>query len=155
MLWSLPPRPDGAVLLQTMLEIAAPQSVAQDFDGEIVALNLSNGTYYSLRDLGAVLWRDLAAGHSVERLADIASGSAVGSQPVRDFAAKATAEGLLRPATGVAVPGGAPQLIAALANGTPHELTFEAFVDMQTLILLDPVHEVDETKGWPIQAKDA
>lgn len=140
---------------QTVLEIAAPQSVAQDFDGEIVALNLGSGTYYSLRDLGAVLWRDLAAGHAVECLAAIAAGSKIGQQPVLEFAAKAAAEGLMRPAAGAASPGEAPQLIAALANGVPPEVIFEAFVDMQTLILLDPVHEVDETKGWPMQPKDA
>jgi hypothetical protein len=141
--------------LQTVLEIAAPQSVAQDFDGEIVALNLANGTYYSLRELGAVLWRDLAAGHPVERLAAIAGESSVGEQPVLDFAAKATAEGLMRPAAGAASPNEAPQLIAALAGGAAPAPIFETYVDMQTLILLDPVHEVDETKGWPMQPKDA
>ncbi|MEZ5831261.1 MAG: hypothetical protein R3D05_08765 [Dongiaceae bacterium] len=141
--------------MQTVLEIAEPHSVAQDFEGEIVALNLANGTYYSLRDLGAVIWRDLAAGHPVERLAAIAGESAVGAQPVLDFAAKATTEGLMRPASGAASPSEVPQLMAALAGGGALDLTFEVFVDMQTLILLDPVHEVDETKGWPIQPKDA
>jgi hypothetical protein len=141
--------------LQTVLEIAAPQSVAQDFDGEIVALNLASGTYYSLRDLGAVIWRDLAAGHPVERLAAIAAETAIGQQPVLEFATKATAEGLMRPAAGVMPPTEAPQLVAALAGGIAPELIFEVYVDMQTLILLDPVHEVDETKGWPKQPKDA
>lgn len=155
MIWSPPLPPDGTIDLQTVLEIATPESVAQDFDGEIVALNLASGTYYSLRDLGAVIWRDLAAGHPVERLAAIAAETPVGQQPVLDFAAKATAEGLMRHAAGTAAPAEVPQLVAALAGGIAPELTFEVYVDMQTLILLDPVHEVDETKGWPIQPKDA
>ena len=31
----------------------------------------------------------------------------------------------------------------------------ETFTDMQHLILLDPVHEVDEGQGWPIPRSDA
>jgi hypothetical protein len=141
--------------LPTVLEVAAPQSVAQDFDGEIVALNLGNGNYYSLRDLGAVIWRDLAAGHPVESLAAIAATAIGGPQPVLDFAAKMTEEGLMRPVASTAAPREGPQLAAALAGGTTLALTFEVFLDMQTLILLDPVHEVDETKGWPMQPKNA
>lgn len=134
---------------QTVLEIAAPHCVAQDFEGEIIALNLASGTYFSLRDLGAVLWRDLAAGHPVEALAVLASGSLGGVQPVLDFAANATAQGLMRPAARGATPTGQPQMTAALASGIAPALVFEVYEDMKSLILLDPVHEVDETRGWP------
>lgn len=140
--------------MRTILEIAAPQSVAQDFDGEIVALNLTSGTYYSLRDLGAVVWRDLAAGHPVESLAAIAADSLGGPQPVLDFAAKMSEEGLMRPAAANVVPVGEPQLVRALGGVAP-ALTFEVFLDMKTLLLLDPVHEVDETQGWPMLPKNA
>jgi hypothetical protein len=132
----------------TVLEIAAPQCTAQDFEGEIIALNLATGTYCSLRELGAVLWRDLAAGHSVERLAALAAGSLGGPQPVLDFAANAVAQGLMRPAAVDAAPAASPQLAGALADGKTN-LVFEVHEDMKTLILLDPVHEVDEARGWP------
>jgi hypothetical protein len=132
----------------TVLEIAAPQCAAQDFEGEIIALNLSTGTYCSLRELGAALWRDLAAGHPVEALAALASGSLGSPQPVLDFAAQAVAQGLMRPAADAAAPVIGPQLAGALADGQKN-LVFEVHEDMKTLILLDPVHEVDETRGWP------
>ncbi|HEU4827500.1 MAG TPA: hypothetical protein VFS85_13555 [Dongiaceae bacterium] len=132
----------------TVLEIAAPQCAAQDFEGEVIALNLASGTYCSLRELGAVLWRDLAAGHPVEVLAALAAGSLGGPQPVLDFAANAVAQGLMRPAAVAATPAAGPQLAGALADGKTN-LVFEVHEDMKTLILLDPVHEVDETRGWP------
>jgi hypothetical protein len=134
---------------QTVLEIAVPHCVTQDFEGEIIALNLANGTYCSLRELGAVLWRDLAAGHPVEVLAALAAGSLGGTQPVHDFAANAMAQGLMRPAGAAAAPAAEPQLASALAGGGEGKLVFEVYDDMKTLILLDPVHEVDETRGWP------
>jgi hypothetical protein len=138
----------------TILEVAAPQCVAQDFEGEIIALNLASGTYYSMRDLGAVLWRDLAAGHSVESLAALAATS-VGGQPVLDFAANAESQGLMRRASGAAAPSGEPQIAAAHAAGVAQQLVFEVFDDMKSLILLDPVHEVDDARGWPSLPKDA
>jgi hypothetical protein len=141
---------------QTRLEIAAPHCVAQEFEGEVIALNLASGTYYSLRDLGAALWRDLAAGHSVESLAALAAGAlGGGTRPVMDFAARMTEEGLMRPAASAATPSASPQLVVALAGGTAPALTVEVFLDMQTLFLLDPVHEVDETRGWPTQPTNA
>ena len=139
----------------TILEVAAPQCVAQDFDGEIIALNLASGTYFSVRDLGAVLWRDLAAGHSVESLAALVADSLGGTQPVLDFAANAEAQGLMRRASGAAAPSGEPQIGAAMAAGVAPHLVFELFDDMKSLILLDPVHEVDDTRGWPSLPKDA
>lgn len=139
---------------RTVLEIAAPHCVAQDFDGEIVVLNMANGTYYSVRDLGAVLWRDLAAGHPVEILADAAADALGGPKPILDFAAKAQAEGLMRPVAATAA-SEAPQIIGALSAGASSDLTFEVYEDMKNLILLDPVHEVDQSRGWPALPKDA
>ena len=133
----------------TVLEIAAPNCVAQDFEGEIIALNLEKGTYYSLRDLGAVLWRDLAAGHPVQTLAELAADRLGGTKPVLDFVANATAHGLMRPISNAATPLAGPRLVQALASAAKAELVFEVFEDMNSLIRLDPVHEVDEKRGWP------
>jgi hypothetical protein len=137
----------------TVLEIAAPACAAQDFDGEIVALNLSNGIYCSFRDLAVALWRDLAAGHPVETLAALLAPALGGTQAVQDFTARITEQGLMRPAENTAVPNGQalgePQVATALAAGTTPALTFEVFEDMKNLLLFDPVHEVDEVKGWP------
>jgi hypothetical protein len=139
----------------TVLEIAAPACAAQDFDGEIVALNMSNGIYCSFRDLGAVLWRDLAAGHSVEALNALLAQALSGAEAVQDFVARIIAEGLMRPASNAASPAEQPQIVAALAGGVTPALTFEIFEDMKNLLLFDPVHEVDEVKGWPALPQDA
>src|SRR5262245_37967069 len=47
------------------LEIASPNCVADDFGGEIVALNLDSGFYFSFRDLAGAVWRDLVNRHPV------------------------------------------------------------------------------------------
>ena len=134
---------------QTVLEVAAPACVAQEFEGEVIALNLEKGTYYSLRGLSAVLWHDLAAGHPVEALAALTTAHPGGAQQVSEFVTNLTAQGLLRPApSGVAIKA-EPEFAAAVAGNTAIDLTFEVFDDMNSLILLDPVHDIDTSRGWP------
>jgi hypothetical protein len=138
----------------TVLEVAAPHCVDQAFDGEIIVINMSTGTYYSIRDIGAVAWQDLAAGHAVETVAALAASVVGGSQAVLDFAARVTAEGLMRQSANAAAVSGEPHIAAALIGRESAALTFEIFEDMKSLILLDPVHETDETRGWPALPTD-
>ena len=56
------------------------------------------------------------------------------------------AEQLIRRAPGSLAPS-AP--IESLAPWPADALRFERFTDMQDLLVLDPIHEVDEEAGWP------
>jgi Coenzyme PQQ synthesis protein D (PqqD) len=47
-----------------------PTLVASEIDGEIVILEMSSGQYYSLKDTGAFLWREIEAMKSVGQLID-------------------------------------------------------------------------------------
>lgn len=44
------------VLLLTATITAAPQQVSSELDGEVVILNLRDSTYYSLDEVGALVW---------------------------------------------------------------------------------------------------
>jgi hypothetical protein len=135
-----------------VLEVALSHCAVEDFDGEIVALNLDTGMYFSIRDTGAILWHDLAAGHSVETLMTVAVGNPEFAQSIERLADELVEAGLMRPAESVSAPGAPPALAAVtIAQASPPVL--EAFGDMQKLLLLDPVHEVDEV-GWPAQPRD-
>jgi hypothetical protein len=78
-----------------------------------------------------------------------------GKPPVLDFAARMAAEGLMRPAATAVPPSEQPRISFATAGSGPLLLTFEVYEDMKSLILLDPVHEVDEVRGWPAPPKEA
>ncbi len=136
---------------RTVVEIATPRCAAEDFDGEVVALNIDTGIYCSMRGVGADVWRDLAAGHAVEDLASHAP-SASQSQALHDFVATLVSHGLVRAAAGAAAPEGAPRSAALLATGQP--VAIEVFEDMKSLVLLDPIHETDEDQGWPVKRAD-
>lgn len=128
----------------TYLEVDVPKCSAEDFDGEIVAINLDTGRYFSVRDSAAAIWHDLAGGYSVEEILSVISGDAALVEAVGNYVAELQAEGLMRPA---GTPVATPEPLQATPGMTPPVL--DSFGDMESLLLLDPVHEVDDNEGWP------
>lgn len=128
----------------TVLEVNAPDCVAEEFEGEIVALNMQTGTYFSIKDNALNVWHDLSNGHPVAALVAAAGAGTPMAVAIEKYAATVVDEGLMRPA-------GAPlNPQAPLALVLDGELpVLESFSDMQSLLLLDPVHEVDDQQGWP------
>lgn len=128
----------------TFLEVNTPSCSAEDFDGEIVAINLDTGRYFSIKDAAALVWQDLVSGHAVETVLAALAGDAALTASTRQFIAELQAEGLLRPAGEPAAATTPLQSGAGMAAPL-----LDAFGDMESLLLLDPVHEVDESVGWP------
>lgn len=131
------------------LEIAAPGCVADDFNGEIVALNLDSGYYFSFGKLAAAVWRDLAAGHSVDAIVDnLATVDVELAEQARRLVADIIRHKLMRPASGAAAPSASLESLSlAVAGGAA--IVLEIYDDMRDLVLADPVHDVDEQAGWP------
>ena len=124
--------------------------VHENIDGEVIAIDLGRGSYYSLAGGAADVWSMLEAGASAEQLVSAFDGGAdraTVEREVRDLLERLEAEALVVPA-GEAGGGGPPA--AAIPYRPP---VFEKYEDMQDYFLLDPIHEVGSA-GWP-QPKDA
>ena len=139
-------------MTETVLEVASPECAAEDFDGEIVAMHLDTGMYFSMADTAAVIWRDLAAGHSAESLVRLAGNNKDLGNAVERFVVELVDSGLMRKAAVPQLPAEPARFAGIVNDGALPVL--EAFGDMKKLLLLDPVHEVDEKAGWP-EAKAA
>ena len=129
-----------------------PQVMHETIDGETIVIDLSTGTYYSLRGSGPVIWNAVASGASraavvsgLESAYDAAPGEIAAAAEA--FLAQLEAEQLIAPGNG-SEPD--PATSVALAQSrTPFEPPqLEKYDDMQDIILLDPVHMVDD-RGWP------
>jgi hypothetical protein len=127
----------------------------ETIEGEVIVIDLTTGSYYSLRDASAEIWRDIEAGAHEDQI-----GAAVESRyegPREEILAgvgrlldELAAEGLIEPTD---ANGDAPEVAAAPTPSPNGRVPFQAPVlekhsDMQDLILLDPVHEVGP-RGWP------
>lgn len=131
-------------------ELAAPQCSAEEFDGEVVAINLDNGIYFSMKAPGSWIFLDLCSGHSVETILNIFVAEKDLKLSVEAFILEVVSAGLLREKEAVYEPNDDP-IIASVSINDLSTPILESFGDMQSLLLLDPVHDVDETIGWPAQ----
>jgi hypothetical protein len=136
----------------TYFRLPGTHIVAESVDGEALIINLDTGSYYSAEGTADAIWSLLSQGVSVEETTarlekawDAKAGLIAAS--VREMALEFAAEGLLIPGTSEdqarAVPATSP---AARSPFVAPEL--RKYTDMQELLVLDPVHEVDE-EGWP------
>ncbi|OGQ81738.1 MAG: hypothetical protein A3F90_13360 [Deltaproteobacteria bacterium RIFCSPLOWO2_12_FULL_60_19] len=136
--------------------INRPKVIDEAFDDEVVIINFETGSYYSLSKAGADVWGFIGAGAALGKIVEAIAGRYEGSRSeiedgIQRLIAELELENLIV-ADGAKEPGGQAETRAPAAPASqktafepPH---LEKFTDMQELILLDPIHEVDET-GWP------
>ena len=142
------------------MRLASAQVVADVVGDEVVIVNLDNGAYYSTEGAGCDVWRLLTAGTAVEKTATILAERYAGDEATMasyldQLVDELLEEGLL--AVSKNDEAEAPEVTVELAE-TTNGATFvaaplEKFSDMIPLLLLDPVHEVDDA-GWPHAAGD-
>ncbi len=128
-----------------------PEIVHEAVDGEVIAIDLANGSYYSLAGSGPVIWGLLGRGASE---AEIAAALAVRfeAKQAEIDAAVSVLLGQLQE-YGLVVASEAGTAADAPAPDTDEKSPFEAprlerYNDMKDYFLLDPIHEVDSA-GWP------
>jgi hypothetical protein len=120
----------------------------ESLDGEVVAINVATGVYYSLTGTAAVIWDAMIVGASAREIASrFADGGADVLESCAGFLDSLVAEGLLAVADDALRAEAAPQ--AAVPFAPP---VFLKYTDMQEMLLADPIHEVTE-KGWPFVAQ--
>jgi hypothetical protein len=129
---------------QPALGVPAERVVSETIDGEVVAIDLQSGRYYSLEGPAAKAWEAIQAGEDtdgvVKAVAAEAEIDADEARPdVAAFLAELQAEGLLHGENGALPPEAGPGRVSLVLN---------RYTDMQDLIVIDPIHDVDET-GWP------
>jgi hypothetical protein len=138
----------------TRLRVATPNCVADDFGGEIVALNLDTGFYFSLRDLAGGIWRDLSAGHSVGSIVEVLRNTDPSLvEPATKLIDGIVEQGLMVPSADPAM-ASEPLTVGALAASGVTGILLESYDDMRDLVLTDPVHDVDEEIGWPVRRSE-
>lgn len=140
------------------LRVNHPHIIHEIIDGEAILVNLETGSYYSSDQVGAVIWDGIENGMAVEQIAEAVAGAYAGDaaeiqERVRAFAQQLQDERLVLPDTGVqgngshgipALPGDKPPFVAP---------ALKKYTEMEDLLLLDPIHDVDDA-GWPHRTED-
>jgi hypothetical protein len=122
-----------------------PDVVSESFEDELVLVNLATGTYFAARGGGTVIWDALINGADNAQIETALAESPEHLEAARSFL-RELVENKLVSETPSEPQSESRADLSNLAGLSPAVL--ERYSDMQDLLMLDPVHEVDE-QGWP------
>jgi hypothetical protein len=130
--------------------INSPQIVHETIDGETIIIDFESGSYYSVREVANQIWTWIGEGTYVDQIVAQASNHYTGTQVEIESAVRAFIASLAEAALIVATePSALPSTLVQTSGEAPFSPPIlERYTDMQDLLLLDPIHEVDE-QGWP------
>jgi hypothetical protein len=135
--------------------VNAPHVIAESVDGEVLIVNLLSGAYYSSDGVGDAAWAMAARGDTRDQIVSAIAtqyglpeneiGAAVDAWLSQVLADELMVEGAASPDLDHA------PVVFPSAYAPP---SISKYTDMEDLLLLDPVHEVDEV-GWPVAGTPA
>lgn len=131
--------------LDVARELDSPTVISDEVGGEVLAINIGTGAYFVIPPSSAGVWSALSSGVPAERLLGGPDDPRAGA--LLEFVTTLVEKGLLREAATAAQPAGE-------VAWTVTDLAVEEHTDMADLIGLDPIHDVDENVGWPVQRTD-
>jgi hypothetical protein len=111
--------------------------VSEIFTDEAVIVNLTSGAYYSFKGSAISIWQLIGAGYSDEEII----GQFKDADAINKFIDFLLQENLITTSDAAK-----KQTITIDQQFTTPE--YKKYDDMKDLLLLDPIHEVDQT-GWP------
>lgn len=123
----------------------------ESFPDEIVVLNLVDGIYYAFGEAAVVAWPFILSQHPESVMARaLGAGYGVPADKLgidlTQFVGRLLDEKILLPA-----PETTSEIDGTSLRSLPEYrgFGFERHADMEDLLTLDPIHDVDLSKGWP------
>ena len=143
--------------MSRIYRVDEPKVISETFENEIVAVNFDSGSYYGMTKAAVVIWDLLKQGASAETMVrHLASRydaePAVIAESMDRFLTRLREQELIVEMEAEDAAGGTEYPQNARRPWEPPELS--VYDDMQDLLLLDPIHEVDET-GWPARKPES
>jgi hypothetical protein len=136
--------------METTYQISSAKIAHQNIDGEVIVIHYDTGHYYSLSGAAAALWQALTKPQTFDHLrARFEAFPPRAEDAVKEFLRALVNEGLLETTAADAVSDRSGPTIPF------GELIIEKYADMQTILLADPIHDVEQEEGWPrLRAED-
>ena len=138
--------------------VNSPRMIFETIDQETVVIDTESGAYFNIDGSGSLIFQMLASGVSVAAASahlakEYGLDTGVLQPVVAAFAAQLLAEELIAPAGEGEEEGDmtTPPPLPANGHAPFAPPVLNKFTDMADLLLVDPIHEVDE-RGWPHRA---
>jgi hypothetical protein len=147
--------------MQTFFGQNAAEVASESFDDGLVLINFLTGRYFTMNRSGELVWACLSSATTAETITDHVARTAGAerdrvSSDVEQFLETLKSERMVtvwRAEEGpTSSSNSMPPAPDALAYERPQ---LQIYDDLSDLILLDPVHEVNESLGWPVSRAEA
>ena len=145
--------------LMKRFRINSPKVVHDSIDNEVIIIEFDSGNYYSLNQSGSDIWKLIHEESSIKEIFDNLSAKyQTNNHSIEEklwpFLNELKDENLIIEIENEDQKTSKKLSIKQNNNKKTDKSDFEIpilqkYSDMQDLLLLDPIHEVDE-KGWPI-----
>jgi hypothetical protein len=136
-------------------QVNIPTVVSEIIDGEAVIMNLNSGNYYSTEGVGSLLWHGIQHQRTYPQLVELVKTAFPTAPedlaPVIDpFIDELMTHELIRetPTKSAGAPSDELDLTQVNSTGEFRTPVLNVYPDMKDLLVLDPIHDVDEV-GWP------
>ena len=141
--------------MNRLFQINTPTVVSEIIDGEAVIMNLKSGNYYSAEGVGCVLWHGIQQGKTYPQLLELVKTAfpavpedlAATIDPfiddliIHELICETRTQSARAPSDGL-------DLTQVNFSGEFQTPVLNVYPDMKDLLVLDPIHDVDEV-GWP------
>jgi hypothetical protein len=134
-----------------MLRFNDDKVFVDSVDGQLVALVIETGSYYTFNEAATAVLNDLTSGHEVAQVAAALKGLAGDDAPAKleSFIKEAVEKGVIEESSEEA-PANLPAMTCSsldLSGGLSLEM--DGYDDVAAYFMVDPIHEVDPSAGWP------
>ena len=141
--------------------INSPHVVSEIFaDEEAAIINLKTGNYYSLNKTGAEIWSRIEEGNDLSQIIEFVKsnfnvGDSFDGSGIEDFIKRLQDEDLIVLNTSQTQSGEGVSILQNDPDSPTVKKDYESpviecYADMQELLLLDPIHEVEEN-SWLVK----
>lgn len=122
---------------------AGTEIIYEVLDDEVIIANLDAGIYYSIRGGGTLIWQMLLSGYTIPSIESLLTEKYGSIPEISSFVDHLLTENLL-----VAQKDSPLVHTSIFWPSTFSVPLLERYDEMKNLLMLDPIHEVDE-QGWP------
>ena len=129
--------------MQTCFRLIGPDIVFEDFDGDLVVLNLSTGQYFGFNGTANVVFEALIAAVSFD---DITKNCASVTN-LSNFLSQVQEFGLVTKST---APKALSDELSKKLQSCNGLATVDRYDDLADLIVADPIHDTNNEQGWPV-----
>jgi hypothetical protein len=121
----------------------APGVIFDEIDGEVLVIDLKVGHYFRLRESASRLWTLIINGNTFLEIIEISNSTPPNQQDIDQFILELLSLNLIVQSNDV------NHTQTNLRSMDLSNLKIEKFTDLEDILGLDPIHEVDASKGWP------